>query len=194
MAAAALALLSAHAVSGYHLPTLSARIAPPKLTLAAPRAPPPHMLDFDSNTLIAIGTLIVGLGGGVGLIAFTESAGKRNEQSSNSQPCVECTGKQVTTCTICQGSGSDPYASLVAGVREMTGSSSSGEKIVVEDWASGPTEIVMYEEILSRYPPKVTESVCEGCSGRGIVVCDNCRGTGIQPRFLERYSPDDFMD
>ena len=28
----------------------------------------------------------------------------------------------------------------------------------------------------------------------GVIVCDNCQGTGIQPRFLERYSPDDFMD
>ena len=121
---------------------------------------------------------------------------QRNEEKENAQPCVVCQSKQVIDCTICQGTGEDPYASLVAGVREMAGGM-EGEldgTVEIEDWAGGPKRVVMYEEILNKYPPKAFENVCEACSGRGIVVCDNCQGTGIQPRFLERYSPDDFMD
>ncbi len=30
--------------------------------------------------------------------------------------------------------------------------------------------------------------------GRHPVSGDNCQGSGIQPRFLERFSADDFMD
>ena len=41
---------------------------------------------------------------------------------------------------------------------------------------------------------QVSVNMCISCDGRGVIVCDNCQGTGIQPRFLERYSPDDFMD
>lgn len=52
----------------------------------------------------------------------------------------------------------------------------------------------LFKEILDRYPVKATENVCLACDGRGVEVCQNCKGTGIQPRFLERYSPDDFMD
>jgi len=180
-------------VGGYRLPT-PARPAATTSASAVARSSAPAMLDIDTNTLIAVGTLVASTGGGVALIAFTENAGKRNEESANAQVCVECTGAKVVTCTICQGSGSDPYASLVAGVREMAGGDSMDGKVVVEDWASGPKAVVMYEEILANYPPKATESVCEACDGRGVVVCDNCQGSGLQPRFLERYSPDDFMD
>jgi len=152
------------------------------------------MIDFDANTLLAIGAGVVGLGGGVGLIALTEQAGKRNDNIENAQPCVVCKGEKVVMCTICQGTGEDQYASLVAGVKEAVGEESTGQKILVEDWAAGPKEVVMYEEILSKYPIKATKNVCDTCGGRGVVVCDNCQGSGIQPRFLERYSPDDFMD
>ena len=55
--------------------------------------------------------------------------------------------------------------------------------------------VEMFGEILAAYPPKTTgPSACQACDGRGVIVCQNCQGTGIQPRFLERYSPDDFMD
>ena len=52
----------------------------------------------------------------------------------------------------------------------------------------------MFEDILANYPVKATEKICALCSGKGVVVCDSCEGTGIQKRFLERFSPDDFMD
>merc|ERR1719454_1078511 len=151
-------------------------------------------MEIDSSILIGGATLFVGLGGGIGLIALTENAGKRNDALENAQPCVVCKSKKVVTCTICQGTGTDPLASLVKGVREMTGEEAGPTKVMVDDWDSGPRAVVMYEDILSKFPIKVEKDICENCDGRGVVVCDNCQGTGIQPRFLERYSPDDFMD
>ena len=147
----------------------------------------------DTETLIGVGVTVLGVGGGIGLIAFTENAGKR--EAANSQTCVDCRGEKVITCTLCKGTGVDPFASLVAGVKEMSGDvSGSGDKILIDDWESGTKEVVMYEEILSQFPVKAAESICATCGGRGVVVCDSCQGSGIQPRFLERYSPDDFMD
>jgi len=190
---ATLSLALAPAV-GYRPTPLPSRSVLRTGAMSCARADTPQMLDLDGNTLLAIGAGVFGLGGGVGLIALTEQAGKRNEATDNAQPCVVCKGKQVVMCTICQGTGEDQYASLVAGVKEAVGEEITGQKVLVEDWADGPKEVVMYEEILSKYPVKATKNVCDTCGGKGVVVCDNCQGTGIQPRFLERYSPDDFMD
>lgn len=38
------------------------------------------------------------------------------------------------------------------------------------------------------------EGKCSYCEGAGELKCFNCAGSGIQPRFLDRVSPDDFMD
>lgn len=155
-----------------------------------------QMLELDATTIGAAVALFAGLGGGIGLIAFTEAAGTR--ESSSTDPCVVCDGKKVTTCTICKGTGEDPLADLVAGRRAMTGegdeSSVGDAKIMIDDWDDGPREIVMYEEILKDFPVKAVKSKCELCGGRGVVVCDNCEGTGFQPKYLDRLSPDDFMD
>ncbi|CAN8061859.1 unnamed protein product [Agarophyton chilense] len=35
---------------------------------------------------------------------------------------------------------------------------------------------------------------CSYCEGVGNIKCFNCSGSGIQPRFLDRLSPEDFMD
>jgi hypothetical protein len=78
------------------------------------RAASPSM-DIDMGVVAGAGALLVGLGGGIGLIALTENAGKRNEQASNIQPCVVCKGAQVVECTVCRGTGSDPLAQYVAG-------------------------------------------------------------------------------
>merc|ERR1719326_146576 len=169
--------------------------APVSQPRACARSAAPQMVDME--TILGVGIALGGAVGGVGLIVFTENAGKRNEAEANQQPCVVCKGAKVVTCTICKGTGRDPLASYVAGVREMAGeegSSASVSTVTVEDWADGPKTVEIYGEILADYPPKVTEDVCIACDGRGVVVCDNCEGTGIQPRFLERYSPDDFMD
>jgi len=146
----------------------------------------------DTETLISVGVLLASAGGGVALIAFTENAGKRD--ADNAQVCVECKGEKVVPCSLCKGTGTDPFADLVKGVQEMTGDAESVDKVVIDDWDVGAREVVMFKEILSKYPVKATEKVCQRCAGRGVVVCDNCQGSGIQPRFLERYSPDDFMD
>jgi len=161
------------------------------------RAIAPAMLDIDSSYLLGGGALFVGLGGGIGLIALTENAGKRNEEADNAQPCVVCKGERVVKCPVCDGTGADQFASYVAGVQEMAGEkgdSMAEPTVTVDDWDEGPKQVVMFKEILSKYPVKATENVCVNCDGRGVIVCDNCQGSGFQPRFLERYSPDDFMD
>jgi len=135
---------------------------------------------------------LLGLGTGVGLIVFTEQQGVA--EKGNDQVCVECKGEQVVTCTICGGTGVDKFASLASEVSEARGVATASNVIEVDDWAGGPKTVVMYEDILAKFPIKATENVCLNCEGRGVVVCDNCKGTGIQPKFLERYSPDDFMD
>jgi hypothetical protein len=67
--------------------------------------------------------------------------------------------------------------------------------VMIDDWETGPMRVSMYSEILDKYPVLYSgASQCTLCDGKGVVICDNCEGTGIQPRFLERYSPDDFMD
>ena len=69
------------------------------------RAIAPAMLDIDSSYLLGGGALFVGLGGGIGLIALTENAGKRNEEADNAQPCVVCKGERVVKCPVCDGTG-----------------------------------------------------------------------------------------
>jgi hypothetical protein len=149
----------------------------------------------DADVLVGGAVLLGSVGGGIGLIAFTENAGKRNEEAQNAQPCVVCKANLVVDCTICQGTGKDQFASLVKGVQAEIGSEEKSNTVVVDDWDAGPMQVEMYADILSKYPVKVTgNDQCINCDGRGVIVCDNCQGTGIQPRFLERYSPDDFMD
>jgi len=157
----------------------------PSQQLLSRRSVAPSMIEMDGSVIAGAGALLVGLGGGVALIAFTENAGKRNDAVENAQPCVVCKAEKVTPCTICQGTGEDQYASLVKGVKDMVegeeGTSGGMAKTVVDDWDAGSKEVVMYEEILAKFPVKATTNVCESCGGRGVVVCDNCQGTGIQP-------------
>ncbi|KAK4534233.1 hypothetical protein CDCA_CDCA01G0258 [Cyanidium caldarium] len=35
---------------------------------------------------------------------------------------------------------------------------------------------------------------CTYCDGKGTIVCKNCEGSGAQPQYLDRLSPEDFMD
>ena len=177
----------------------SAPLARARVPLANDPWAPGGGNDLFSTVSIAL-TALAGAGAGVALIGFTENAGVKNEETSNSQPCVVCKGTGVEVCSICEGTGVDQFADLVAGVQEATavavGAAPTPSNVVtIEDWEAGPKQVVMYEEILSKYPVKSSGAdKCETCDGRGVVICDNCSGTGIQPRFLERYSPDDFMD
>jgi len=154
----------------------------------------------DMSVVAGVLVALAGVGGGIGLIVWTENRGKRNEEFSAQQPCVVCKTRQVVDCTICKGTGRDEFASLVAGVKQAAGEQAVGEEedkgmVVIDDWDLGEVKVEMYKNILDKFPIRVTGSEqCDACDGRGVVVCDNCEGTGIQPRFLERYSPDDFMD
>lgn len=136
---------------------LQAFLPAPVLTPSPPRAPPalsprprpPVTTMVDTNTLLAIGASVLGVGGGVGLLVFYEKQGARTDARQNTQPCTECKGVGETVCEICGGSG----------------------KNVLKD-----------------------DGVCSYCETTGKIRCMNCAGRGIQPRFLDRYGPDDFMD
>jgi len=65
-------------------------------------------MEVDSNTIIAIGAALLGVGGGIGLVAWTENQGMRTEQRENLQPCVDCRGAKSVPCNICKGTGQDP--------------------------------------------------------------------------------------
>jgi len=81
----------------------------------------------------------------------------------------------------------DALAQYVAGVREMAGEEGASTSTVqVDDWESGPRTVEMYGEILGKFPVKAASNRCQSCDGRGVIVCDNCQGSGIQPRFLVR--------
>ena len=112
---------------------------------------------IDMEVVIGVGVTLLGVGGGVGLIAFTENAGKRNEEVANNQVCVDCTGEKVIVCSLCKGTGTDPFADLVRGVQEMAGDDvppppPGGDKVVVDDWDVGEKEVVMFEDILADFP------------------------------------------
>lgn len=107
----------------------------------------PKMLD--QTTVVAVATVVLGVGGGIGLVAWTEAQGRRTEARENVQPCAECRGETTTPCNVCNSSGKDPL--------DQT-------------------------------------KTCTYCEGNGNIKCFNCAGSGIQPRFLDRLSPDDFMD
>jgi len=195
MAAGMALMLASVAFNAPRLPPSHAVLH--RSTTAMTRTAMPSMIEIDSNVLIGVGTLVASVGGGIALIAFTENAGKANVERANAQVCVKCKAEKVTTCTICQGTGEDSLAQYVAAVREEAGEQGgtiTASTVQVDDWEGGPRQVEMYAEILSAYPVKVTTNICTSCDGRGVIVCDNCEGSGIQPRFLERYSPDDFMD
>ena len=107
-------------------------------TRPSPQAP--RMLE--SNTIIALVTVLAGVGGGIGLVAWTEQQGIRTEARVNTQKCVECGGATTTVCSVCGGTGNDP--------------------------------------IKEGLP-------CSYCEGKKRIRCFNCAGSGIQPRFLDRY-------
>lgn len=141
----------------------------------AVRAAPPAMFDVDMNTIIAGGVLLGSTVGGVALVQFAENAGKRNEASELQQTCVVCKTRKVVDCTICKGTGADPLADLVRGVRDASGESGPTGTVELDDWEDGPKQVEMYAEILVDYPQLVTDKVCENCNGRGVIVCDNCQ-------------------
>lgn len=150
--------------------SLSARSTPPRSASSSRSAV--QMIDME--TVIGVGVLLGSVGGGIALTSFSEGAGKR--EAENAQVCVDCTGEKTVVCSLCRGSGVDPFASLVAGVKEMAGEEveAGTSKVKIDDWEAGSKVVDMYSDILDSYPIKTTENVCLNCGGRGVVVCDSC--------------------
>jgi hypothetical protein len=188
-----LSLLRAEA-DGFQLAPAPARGVSSLMRAAQSRAPAAKMVEM--NVILGAGGLVFGTAAGVGLIAAVEGAGKKNSEEDPNRPCFDCKGQKVVECVVCKGTGQDQFASLVQGVKEMSGedTNSGPMTVLIDDWDSGPKEVVPFEQLLGKYPIKVKTDICITCDGRGVVVCDSCEGNGLQGRFLDRYSPDDFMD
>lgn len=80
-------------------------------TTCAPRRPhraSPTMLD--TNTVLAVGASLLGVGGGIGLMAFTEQQGERGKVRPQVQVCVDCLGDGIVTCNVCEGTGKNPVS------------------------------------------------------------------------------------
>lgn len=118
-------------------------------SVTSPRRKTTSTVMLDQNTLIGAATAFAGIGGGIALVLWTESQGKRTDERTNVQSCFECNGDKTTVCDVCKGSRQDPI------------------------------------------DPKLP---CNYCDAVGRVKCFNCGGSGLQPRFLDRMSPEDFMD
>ena len=74
-------------------------------------------------------------------------------------------------------------AAVRAEVGEV-GAASSPSTVTVDDWEDGPKTVEMYADILAKFPVKASTNICSSCDGRGVIVCSNCGGSGLQPRFL----------
>ena len=64
-----------------------------------------------------------------------------------------CKGELVVPCPVCKGTGTDQFASYVAGVREMAGEETAANAITVDDWDSGPRQVVLFKVCQCSPPP-----------------------------------------
>lgn len=62
----------------------------------------------DQNAVLGVLVGLVGVGGGIALVAWTENQGKRTSLRQNTQPCVECRGGTTISCSVCNGSKRNP--------------------------------------------------------------------------------------
>jgi len=65
---------------------------------------------LDQNTVLAVASAILGIGGGIGLVAFTENQGERSDARGQTMQCVDCFGSGRIECNICKGTGVNPLA------------------------------------------------------------------------------------
>lgn len=141
----------------------------PRYAPSVPRRAVP-VTAVDSTAIVSIGVSVLGVAAGVGLLIFTEKQGLRTAERENLQPCVDCRGTRVITCKVCRGDGKNPLTDQAPQSSEDNPESKKGSSVASK------------------------ASICSYCEGEGKIRCFNCSGTGIQPRFLDRLSPEDFMD
>lgn len=184
---------------GVHNPVgnklVSNYIKSPSAVTSRSSAAPIMEMSEEMSSAASIGALVAGLVSGFGIVWYTERAGMANEEDENDQECVDCNGRKVTRCVTCSGTGSFEGADRIREARIAAGKGDESQTVaIVEDWAEGPQQVKLFEDVFVNWPVKVTENICPACDGRGVRICESCEGTGIQPRFLERFSPEDFMD
>lgn len=63
---------------------------------------------IEQNTIMIVTTMLAGIGGGIGLVAWTENQGKQTGERKNTQSCTECRGETTITCNVCNGSKTSP--------------------------------------------------------------------------------------
>lgn len=83
------------------------RARTPNVAAQRGRRVQPHMA-IDQNTILGVLAGAAGLGGGIALVAWTETQGERTDERANTQLCFECKGAKVITCEVCEGSGQNP--------------------------------------------------------------------------------------
>lgn len=168
---------------------------------------PEMKIDFtDPETWITIGFGFGGIALGWYTGVFLKwTSWDQKQTKMNMQPCVDCYGRKVLDCSFCKGTGKAYEADdvsqrqkrrLEALQKAALENSDLRDTVIVEDWEEGLKEVSVTEgTALESYEKKFKDiSACTWCYGRGVVLCSNCDGEGIQPQFYDRYTPDDFMD
>lgn len=158
------------------------------------RAPAAQMANAALGTNVILGS-VAGTFLFVGVLLFgIEKAAERSETVEDAKECFECKGERVQPCRSCDGTGNDEdqkFGFVAKNLRDKLET-----KVMVEDWDSdtGFREMDLSSDMLINYPVREVQYPCPTCEARGVIICTNCEGTGKQPRFMDKYSPEDFMD
>lgn len=137
---------------------------------------------------------------------FVPALAAEGKTEEDEDPCFDCTGRGITDCLFCEGTGKSPRAAARAKLgKEIERSAEEIEKLraaapvkerkvtVIEEWDGTMTEVVE-DAVLDDYPIKEFDDPCLKCEGRGVRICTTCDGSGFQPQFMDKFSPEDFMD
>lgn len=168
-----------------HAPLARAPSRRARRTICAPRM-------LEQNTVLAVGAALLGIGGGIGLVAFTERQGQRTEKRENTRPCVECKGETRVTCNVCNGSGKDPLGDKDP-TRNGPCSYCEGAKTIkcFNCAGTGVQPRFLDRCVLSRFLISQFES---GTSASDLLLLVTNDYVLQMQSLRKRLSPEDFMD
>jgi hypothetical protein len=163
--------------------------------------------EFDENLLSTkiLLFLTVAIGGSTGYFTtdflFKEFALMELEDDDDElvgEPCAECKGEKVVMCQVCKGTGAMSQVEIQ--LKKFGGTKEEGESapvisetIKIETW-EGEEQVVKVGGVMAEFPIIEFDNPCRVCKGKGVLVCRVCEGSGIQPGYLDKLSPEDFMD